>query len=52
VQVNGGSADASTAKAGDKITVSITAPVSSITWLPFTRYLSGNLSGTYTLRRE
>lgn len=52
VQVNGTSADASTAQSGDKITVSITAPVSSTTWLPFTRYLSGNLGGSYTLRRE
>jgi Flp pilus assembly protein TadG len=52
VQVNDGAADASTAQAGDEITVVVSAPVSSVTWVPVTRFLSGNLSGQYTLRRE
>jgi Flp pilus assembly protein TadG len=52
VQVNGTSADASTAQTGDRITVKITVPVASVTWVPLTRYLSGSLTGQYTLKRE
>jgi Flp pilus assembly protein TadG len=52
ILVNGQAIDASTAKSGDWITVSVTLPVSQVTWVPGTRYLSGNLGGSYTLRRE
>jgi Flp pilus assembly protein TadG len=52
VQVNDGSADASTAKAGDEITVKVTVPASSVTWVPGGQHLTGTLSGQYTLRRE
>jgi Flp pilus assembly protein TadG len=52
VQVNDGSADASSAKPGDEITVLVSVPVSSVTWLPGGGFLSGNLSSQYTLRRE
>jgi Flp pilus assembly protein TadG len=52
VQVNDGSADASTAKANDEITVKVTVPASSITWVPGGQHLTGTLSGQYTLRRE
>jgi Flp pilus assembly protein TadG len=52
VQVNDGVADASSANAGDEITVVVTVPVSKVTWVPVTNYLSGNLMGQYTLRRE
>ena len=52
VQVNDGSADASTANAGDEITVKVSVPVSQVTWLPGGQYLSGNISGQFTLRRE
>jgi Flp pilus assembly protein TadG len=52
VQVNDGTADASTAKSGDEITVKVSVPVSRITWLPGGQYLNGNLSGQFTLRRE
>jgi Flp pilus assembly protein TadG len=52
VQVNDGSADASTAQSGDEITVSVSVPVSKITWLPGGQYLHGNLTGQFTLRRE
>jgi hypothetical protein len=52
VDVNDNSADASTAKAGDEITVIVSVPVSKVTWLPGGTYLSGTLSGKYTLRRE
>jgi Flp pilus assembly protein TadG len=52
VQVNDGSSDASTAQAGDEITVKVTVPTTSVSWLPGVKYLSGTLSGQYTLRRE
>jgi Flp pilus assembly protein TadG len=54
VQVNDGTADASTANSGDEITVKVTIPVSKMTWLPFTNYIAGNLNinSQYTLRRE
>ena len=52
VKVNGEETNASAAKSGDRITVTVAVPVASFTWLPFTRYLAGNLTGQYTLRRE
>ena len=52
VQVNDASADASTARSGDEITVLITIPARNVSWLPLTSYVVGNLSGQYTLRRE
>jgi Flp pilus assembly protein TadG len=52
VTVAGAVADASTANAGDEITVSVSLPVSTFTWLPFSQYLTGNLTGVYSLRRE
>jgi hypothetical protein len=52
VQVNDGSSDASTAVAGDEITVSVKVPVSSVSWVPVARFLSGSLQGQYTMRRE
>ena len=35
-----------------EITVVITIPVASCTWLPGGEFLSGNFSGQYTMRRE
>lgn len=52
VEVNDNVADASTAQAGDEITVLISVPVSQITWIPVPKYLSGSLSAQYTMRRE
>jgi Flp pilus assembly protein TadG len=52
VQVNDGSADASNAVAGDEITVTVTVPVGSISWVPGIQYLIGSLQGQYTMRRE
>lgn len=34
-----------------EITVVVTVPVADVTWTPM-RFLSGNLSGQYTMRRE
>jgi Flp pilus assembly protein TadG len=52
VLVNGTQADAGTAKSNDRVTVSVAIPAENITWVPGARYLSGNLTGQYTLRRE
>jgi Flp pilus assembly protein TadG len=52
VQVNDGSADASTAVAGDEITVIVNVPVRSVSWVPIPLYLRGSLQGQYTMRRE
>jgi Flp pilus assembly protein TadG len=52
VQINDNAADASTAQAGDEVTVLVTVPVSAVTWVPVSNFLKGNLSGQYTLRRE
>jgi Flp pilus assembly protein TadG len=54
VLVNDAVADASTAQAGDEITVNVTIPSSSAAWLPFAKFLTGTtqLAGQYTLSRE
>lgn len=52
VKVNGTTADVSTARPGDRITVTIAIPVNHVTWLPMTRWVTGTVSGTYTLCRE
>jgi Flp pilus assembly protein TadG len=35
-----------------EMTVRVTAPVSSVTWLPNPMFLNGTLAGQFTLRRE
>jgi hypothetical protein len=52
VRVNDGTTDAANAVTGDEITVKVTVPVSTITWIPVPKYLTGNLGGQYTLRRQ
>jgi Flp pilus assembly protein TadG len=52
VTVNGVVADVSTAKPSDDITVKVSAPVSSITWVPVNKWLQGSITGQYTLKRE
>jgi Flp pilus assembly protein TadG len=53
VQVNDGSTDASASKAGDEITVVASISASSVSWLPFQKFMSGKtLTGQYTLQRE
>jgi Flp pilus assembly protein TadG len=52
VQVNDGVTDASTARSGDEITVIVTVPVASVSWLPGSQFLNGSMAGRYTLRRE
>jgi Flp pilus assembly protein TadG len=36
----------------DQITVQVSVPVRNVTWLPGGQFLQGNLSGSFTLRRE
>lgn len=52
VQVNDASANASSANAGDEISVTVSIPVSAFSWVPASQYLFGSISGKYTLRRE
>lgn len=52
VQVNGAETEASSAQTGDRISVVVTVSWTNLTWMPFTRYIPGNLTGKYTLRRE
>jgi Flp pilus assembly protein TadG len=52
VQVNDNTADVATANSGDEVTVAISVPVASVTWLPGSGFLSGSISSKYTLRRE
>lgn len=52
VQVNDAAGNASSAKAGDEISVTVAVPVSSVSWVPASRYLFGSITGKYTLRRE
>ena len=52
VTVAGTVANASTAVAGNEIVVSVSLPVSTFTWLPVPRYMTGSLTGVYSLRRE
>jgi Flp pilus assembly protein TadG len=52
VQVNDATTDASTAPSGAEITVIVSIPMSSVSWLPSSSYVINNLSGQYTLRRE
>jgi hypothetical protein len=30
----------------------VSVPVSTVSWVPYARYLSGTISGQYSLRRE
>jgi Flp pilus assembly protein TadG len=52
VTVNDVTGNALNASTGDDITVSVTVPASSVTWLPFSRYLFGTISAQYTLRKQ
>lgn len=52
VYVNDAVADASTASAGDEVTVVVSVSTANVTWLPGLTYVKGNLTGKYSLRRE
>lgn len=46
------SVEAQTMPAYTEITVNVSVPVSSCTWMPVSWFLSGTISGQYTMRRE
>jgi Flp pilus assembly protein TadG len=52
VTVNGASADPLNANSGDTVTVTVTVAFSSVSWLPSSSFLSGNLSAQYTLLKQ
>ena len=52
VQVDDAAANASTANAGDEITVTSSVPTATVCWVPKANFLFGTISGKYTLRRE
>ena len=52
VQVNDSAKDASSASGGDEITVVVSIPTATVSWVPQAQFLFGTISGRYTLRRE
>src|SRR5207302_3163086 len=55
VEVNGSpidSVDPSTAASGSDMTIVVSVPVTSISWIPNTRFATGSLTGQFTLRRQ
>jgi Flp pilus assembly protein TadG len=52
ITVNDVSGDPATANSGDDIGVQVQVPISAITWVPVSNFLSGNISAQYTLRRQ
>jgi Flp pilus assembly protein TadG len=52
VLVNGNASEAGNAQSGDQITVNVSLSASSISWMPYNRWLTGTMTGSYTLRRE
>jgi|SRR5438132_4030692 len=52
ILVNGGSSDVKDANADDEVTVIVSVPVTTVTWVPGGQYLGSTLSGQYTLRKE
>jgi Flp pilus assembly protein TadG len=51
IQVNGTTGNVQSAVAGDEINVKVSVSVNSVSWGPG-KFLSGNLVGQYSLRRE
>ena len=52
VLVNGAATDASTANEDDEILVTVSVPVSNVTWIPGFSFLGTNIYGKYSIRRE
>lgn len=52
VTVNDVTANANTANTNDDVTVNVTVPASSVSWVPGTRYLFGNITAQYSLRKQ
>jgi Flp pilus assembly protein TadG len=52
VTVNDGVMDAGNATTGQDITVLVSVPANTVSWLPFSSYVSGNLTAQYTLKKQ
>ncbi|HVS34790.1 MAG TPA: TadE/TadG family type IV pilus assembly protein [Gemmataceae bacterium] len=52
VQINNISGDAGSAQSGDEVTVLVSVPASSVSWVPGAQFLFGTITGQSTLRRE
>jgi Flp pilus assembly protein TadG len=52
VTVNDGVSDPLNASSGADVTVKVSVPTNTVTWLPFTNYLSANITAQYTLRKQ
>lgn len=52
ITVNGAAKDVSAAQARDEIRVTVVVAYADVTWLPFTKWVSGNLVGQFTLPHE
>lgn len=53
IYVNGAAVNASTARSGDLITVTVSVPFNTVSWLPVGQYLGGQtLASTIIMRRE
>jgi len=52
VLVNGQSVDVSKAQSGDTITVQVSVPIASVSWVPSLSFLAGNLSGQFSMPHE
>jgi Flp pilus assembly protein TadG len=52
IMVNSSTADVSSAKAGDLITVQITIPASKVSFFPTSGYLTGQLNALCTMRHD
>src|SRR5579885_2495949 len=51
ITVTVGVKDAKYASTGDDITVAVSVPVASVSWLPGTSYVKGNITAQYTMRK-
>jgi Flp pilus assembly protein TadG len=52
VYVNGAVQKSFAANSNDTIKVQVQVPVGNISWVPVERFLTGSLTGEYTLKRE
>lgn len=52
VTVNDVSADAKSATTNDDITVRVTVSAGSVSWVPGSQFLFGNIAAQYTLRKQ
>jgi Flp pilus assembly protein TadG len=52
LDVNGKPVDVSKAQSGDTITVQVSVPIASVSWVPSLSFLAGNLNGQFSMPHE